>query len=177
MFLASQSDRSGVKYGGGGPFPAWEFSDYVDGLLAAAKKKGVTLTHVDIDSSYTAAWLSALKKKQEGIDVGAIAMAIRTIQSRGLKAGVFYQGSVNWKFLKRNLPEVKEEDSFDTCKKRMQEFVKALHEAGVEPDRMIIRRGITGDYTHGPEATKGTYFNFIKWLLDEHQRVNSNEKP
>lgn len=172
-----QSDETGVKYGGGGPFPPWEFSDYVDGLLAAAKKKGVTLTHVDIDSSYTAAWLTALKKGEEGIDVGAIAMAIRTIQSRGLKAGVFYQGCVNWKFLKRNLPDVKEDDSFDTCKKRMQEFVAALHKAGVEPDRLIIRRGITGDYTHGPETKNGTYFNFVKWLLDEHQRVNTNEKP
>ena len=173
----TQSDKSGVKYGGGGGLPAWEFSDYVDGLLAAAKRKGVTLTHVDIDSSYTAAWLHAIKNKKEGIDVGPIAMAIRTIQSRGLKAGVFYQGSVNWKFLKRNLPDVKEDDSFDTCKKRMQEFVKALHEAGVEPDRMIIRRGITGDYTHGPETREGTYFNFVEWLLDEHQRVNTNENP
>jgi hypothetical protein len=171
----TQSDEAGVKYGSGGGLPAWEFSDYVDGLQAAAKRKGVTLTHVDIDSSYTAAWLHAIKNKKEGIDVGPIAMAIRTIQSRGLKAGLFYQGSVNWKFLKRNLPDVKEDDSFDTCKKRMQEFVEALHKAGVEPDRMIIRRAITGDYTHGPETRKGTYFNIVKWLLDEHERVrNSN---
>ncbi len=56
------SDESGVKYGPKG-LPAWEFSDYVDGLLATAKKKGVTITHIDVDSSYTGTYLAPLLKK------------------------------------------------------------------------------------------------------------------
>ena len=75
-----------------------------------------------------------------------------------------------WKFIKKHLPDVEEDDSFDTCVARMEEFIAALHKAGVKPDRMIIRRAVAGEYTHGPETEDGTYFNIVKQLLDEHQR-------
>ena len=167
------SDESEVLFGPKS-LPEWEYSDYVDRLLAAAKAKGVTLTHIDVDSSHGSAWLEALKKGEEGISVERIAMAVRIIQSRGLKAGLFYQGSTNWKFITKYLPEIEQDDRFDTCVDRLDEFAAALHQAGVKPDRIIMRRGAEAQvYTHGPESKSGTYFNMVKQLLDEEQRLEN----
>lgn len=170
------SDEGEVLFGPKS-LPAWEYSDYVDGLLAAAKAKGVTLTHIDVDSSHGSAWLEALKKGEEGLSVERIAMAVRIIQSRGLKAGLFYQGSTNWKFISKYLPEIEQDDSFDTCVRRLDQFAAALHKAGVKPDRVIMRRGGEAQvYTHGPESKHGTYFNLVKELLDEQQRLENSRR-
>lgn len=147
--------------------PNWDFEEFLDNLLAAAKSRGVTIDFFDIDFGYIGSAVDSRRVKASRLDVGRTRAVMDIVRSKGLQVGLMLNddGRFDAHYEKNH-----DRDRNRRAHKNTLAYWETCAKEKARPDRVLIQSWFDVPARTGPETERDSFFYTAAELIDRAPR-------